>query len=326
MKSVNVNLNPIFNANGDISDFGYQYLVDTLTAIKKDVVNQKFYEVAPGDYMPVDVGSDRWSDEIVQNLSFQTGGDFFSGDVDTAEGNGNIASVDAALSPIRMPVNTWAKAINYTVMELKKAMRSNNWDLIAAKLEALKKNWDLGIQSVGFLGHPGISLMTGLLNDSEVNSNLTVITKDISAMTDSEFQTFVAGVMGAYFDNSNSTALPDTFVIPTDDFLGLSSAASATYPNISKLEYLLNSFKKMTANEGFEIKPLAYSQTERNSLGVDRYVLYRNQPDTLTMNIPVDFTQLEAGNVNSLQFQQPAYGQYSGCLINRKREVLYFDK
>lgn len=319
------------NANGDVdpTSAGYQYLIDTLSEIRSDVVKQKFYKVAPADYFPVDVGEAAWADEIVQNLQFSLGGDFFQGDVDTLAGNGRISSVNTAMSPVRMPVKTWAKQAQWTIMEIEMAARASKWDVVASRMEALKENWDLGIQEVGFLGHPSISAMTGLLNDGEVNINTTLIPVPISDMSETQFAALVRGLLAAYNANSNGTAYPDTFVIPTSDYLGLADPVSNTYPNISKLEYLTNALKKMTANEGFKILPLTYAEDSRNAIrGINknRYVLYNTSDKTMSMSIPVDFNLLQPGTSNNLMWENPAYGQYSGLLINRKREVLYLDE
>ena len=320
------------NANGDIDTggLGYDYMIRTLSEIRSEVVEQKFYRVAPADYMPVDVGEGAWSDEIVQNLTFQTGGDFFDGDVETQNSNGRMAQVDAAIAPIRMPTSTWAKQANWTLPEIAKAAAASNWDVVAGKMESLKTNWDLGVQEVAFLGHPTKTGIRGIMNDSEVNINTTLITTPISSMTETQFNAFVAGIIAAYYTNSNFTEdQPDTFVMPTSDYLGMTNAVSATYPNISKIEFLLNAFKKATRNENFKILPLTYSQASQNSsrgINKNRYMLYKNDVKTLKMTIPVDFTMLEAATQNNFNWDQPAYGQYSGCLINRKREVLYLDE
>jgi hypothetical protein len=330
MKGSFVNLNPLFNANGDISTLGFQFVIDTLSAIQARVVEQKFYTVAPADFFAVDVGQEAWSDEIVQNLSFQLGGNFFDGDIGQGTGNGNLASVDAGVGQVRMPTAIWAKSTPYTLPELKQAVRSDNWDPITAKLRSLKTNWDHGIQEVMFMGHPATPALTGLLNDAEVNINTTLITKSISSMTAAELSTLIAGLLAAFWANSNNTAMPDTFVIPTNDYLGLGVPYSDAYPNISRLEYLTNMFQKMTGNPGAKILPLAYAQATNpvnvaRGISKNRYVLYRNEADTLTGNIPVDYTQLPQENVNGIFYNQQAYGQYSGCLIARKREVLYLD-
>lgn len=318
------------NANGDIdtSSSGFQYVITTLSYIRAKVIEQVFYEISINDYMPVDVGEGSWMEEIVQNLVFNTGGSFYDGDADIQADTSRIASVGAALAPIRMPTKTWMKGTNWTILEIMKAAASNKWDVVESKLASLKKNWDLGIQETAFLGHPD-GTITGLLNDSEVNINTTLIAEPLSGMSETEFTAFVAGLLPAYFANSNSTLLPDTFVMPTDDYLGMGVPYSSTYPNISKLEYLENSLKRMTANPGFRILPLAYAQDDYNaSRGItkNRYVLYRRSADDLSLAIPVDFTMLEADTQNQMNWQQGAYGQYSGVLVNRKRSVLYLDE
>lgn len=320
------------NANGDIntSGLGYQYLIDTLSQIRAETVSQKFYHVAPADYMPVDVGYGAWGDEIIQNLTFQTGGGFFDGDIDTQSDTGRMAQVDAGLSSIRMPIVTWAKQAVWTIADIAKAAAASNWDLVAAKMESLKTNWDLGVQEVAFLGHPAKPLITGLLNDGEVNINTTLITVPISAMTETQFNAFVSAVLGAYFLNSNSTeAKPDMFAIPADDYLGLVGPVSETFPMNSKIDYLLNAFQKGTDNPNFKIQGLAYAQDENNAgrgINKNRYTLYKSDPKTMKLTIPVDFTMLESATANNFNWTQPAHGQYSGLLINRKREVLYLDE
>lgn len=320
------------NANGDIdtAGIGYQYLIDTLSQIRSEVVEQKFYRIAPADFMPVDVGYGAWGDEIVQNLTFQTGGDFFDGDIDTNTDTGRMAQVDTGLSPIRMPIITWAKQVVWTIANIAKAAAASNWDLVSGKMESLKTDWDLGIQEIAFLGHRANPLVTGLLNDAEVNINTTLIPVPISSMSETQFAAFVAGALAAYFTNSNDTEdKPDMFVIPANDYLGLTAPASATFFNVSKIEYLLTSFQKATDNPNFKIKGLAYAQDNRNvDRGIDknRYILYKSDPKTMKMTIPVDFTMLESATANNFNWTQPAHGQYSGLLIHRKREVLYFDE
>jgi hypothetical protein len=319
----------LYNANGavDPNSAGFKIIIDTLTYLKAKVIEQKFYEIAPADYVPVDVGEAAYADEIVQNLTFMTDGGFFQGDINNANANSKLSNVDTALSPLRMPTQFWAKTTNWTILEIKQAAMLNRWDVVESKLKSLKKVWDLGVQEVAFLGHPIITTMTGLLNDSEVTNNTTRITKAISSMSAAEFAAFIGGILADYNSNCNYTAVPDTFVMPTSDYLGLGVPVSSTYPNISQLEYLLNTFKKMTRNENFKILPLAYSESAKNaSRGItkQRYVLYKNDPETMTMSIPVDLTMLPADTANQLQWSQGAYGQYSGLLINRKPEVLYF--
>jgi hypothetical protein len=321
---------PLTNANGaiDPATTGFDYVTRTTSEIRSGIIEQTFYEVAPADFLPVDVGEAAWKDEIIQNLTYDLAGDFFQGDVDTLTGNGRISEVGTAMAPIKMKTVIWAKAAKWNISEVSQAAASSNWDPIEAKMKTLKRNWDLGIQEVAFLGHPTESTVTGLLNHSEVTINTTLITKTLTSMTETEFTTFIGAVIGAYYDNSNSTTLPDTFIIPTDDFLGLTVPYSATYPNISKMAYMLDAFKKATGNENFQIKSLAYAQSANNAargINKERYVLYKNDRETLKMTIPVDFNMFESKTTNGLFWEQPAMGQYSGVMINKVPEVFYME-
>lgn len=315
-----------FNAAGDfdVQGAGFQYAITTMSQIRSEIIKQIFFEVSIADYLPVDVGFAAWKSEIVQNLEFLSVGRFADGVVN--QGNSRRAKVDAGITQIRMPIKTWAVKATWTIAEIAEAASAGNWDVVESKLRALKKDWDLGIQETAFNGFAGDTEITGLLTNASVTINPDVITEDISGMSDTEFQTFVKTLLTQYYANSNSTRLPTKFIMPTADYLGMAAAASATFPNISKLEYLENSLKKMTANDGFKILPLTYAQAANNPEAKDRYVLYRDDPETLKLTIPVDLTMNQAYTINGFDFEQLAYGQFSGVLINRPREVLYFDK
>lgn len=320
----------LLNAAGDIdpAGSGYQYAIRTLSYIRSQIIDQIFYEIPIADYMPVEVGEGSWSEEIVQNLTFNNSGSFYDGDVTNQDQTGRLAQVNAGLDPIRMRTQIWAKGAGWSIMEIERAAAGANWDVVESKLRSLKKNWDLGIQETAFLGHPD-GVMTGLLNNAEVTINTALIPTTLRAMTEAQFTSFVGGLLPAYFANSNDTSLPDTFIIPNDDYLGLTVPYSPSFPNVSKIEYLTKSLRETTGNSNFQILGLSYAQATRNAgrgLNQNRYVLYKNDPETLNMRIPVDFTMLEADTTNRINWQQAAYGQYSGVLINRGNEVLYLDR
>ena len=308
-------------------DAQYQQIIDTLTYIESITVEQKFYEVAIADYVPVEVGNGSFSESILRNLSFDVAGDFEDGIINTGE-KSRLAEVDAVLSPVTIPVLNWGKYAAYTLFDVEQAARSSNWDVIEGKLKARKKNWDLGIQKVAFLGSSVISSVTGLLNNANATINTTTITKRISDMSDSEFQTFVGLLLADYRTNVNGSAMANRFVIPESDYVGLGSAASTAYPLITKLEYLENTFTRMAGKLGasdFKILPSKYGESAISGLGVDRYVLYNQNSETMTMHIPVDYTTTNFDTDNQFSFQNVAYGQYTGLGLYREREALYFD-
>lgn len=321
----------LLNSTGIFSsaDAGYQYAIDTLSYLRSEIIEQKFYEVPIADYFTVYVGQAAYSSEIVQNMSFMSGGDFFSGDV-SANGNmGKIEKVGAFTTPVRIPTQYWAKGVSWNILEIKQAAQFQRWDVVEERLKSLKKDWDLGIQEVGFMGHPLITTLTGLINNADLTPNTTLISTPIKDMSTAEFKAFVASCLQTYWTYSNKTALPDTFVLPTTDYLGLGDFVSDLDVRMSKIEYLTKMFQLMTNNPKFRIIHLAYCQSDVNSargISKNRYVLYRNDPQTLKMTLPVDFTMFAADTANQYQWNQNAMGQYSGVLITRPEEVLYIDE
>jgi len=323
----------IRNASGDIDQttLGYQIALDTLTYIRKQVVEQRFYEVSPADYIPIAVGEGAFSQSILTNLTVSTSRDFESGVINQASANARLEAADAAVTPKTMQVANWAKAVGYSVFEIEQALASNNWDIIEAKHRARKKNWDLGIQKVAFLGITSDQTdFPGLLNDSNVNSDTTTITATISSLSAANFATFVQTVVAAFQSNCAYTAMPTHFIIPQDDWLGLAAPVSSTYPFNSKLEYLKKAFAEIVPG-GIKILPLVYSIPDYNSdflgsgSGLHRYAMYRYDPETIRMDIPVDYTVTQPNTLNNFQFQDAGYGQFTGVGIYRPLEVLYFD-
>lgn len=321
------------NSNGDVNpnSLGYQYTIQTTTFIRSQVIEQTFYEIPFAKYIPVIPGTGAWMEDIKTNLTYDLSGPFETGILSTATGPSQIAQVDVGTSPVSARIATWAKGYQYTIPEVSKALAADNWDVISSKMAALKRQWDLGLQQVSFLGfQPFLDDMPGLLTNSQVNANTGVITANISGLSAANFSTLVATILAAYFSNSNSTVLPDTFEIPMSDYLGLVAPVSPDFPVVSKLQYLKDAFKAATGKANFEIYGCAYGDAAHNAGYVSaggkyRYCLYQNTPDTLKMDLPVDFVLTPAGTSNNFQWQGIGAGQFTGAVAYKPAQMLYFD-
>ena len=87
-------------------------------------------------------------------------------------------------------------------------------------------------------------------------------------------------------------------------------------------------FDAIVPNGKVKIMPSAYGMATYNAAaGVNkaRYVLYREDIDTLFMELPVDYQTTATGTLNNFNFQDVAYGQYAGVTVLKELEVLYFD-
>lgn len=313
--------------NAISEQYGYMIPMTLLTAIIRDVAEQKFYEIPVADYMPVRVGTEAaWAEDVLMFRSYYNGGDFEKGYIETGT-EGRLATTDATLDGIRVPARVWAKEIAYSLVDIAKAARTGIWDYVEQKEKSRKKNWDLGIQKTAFLGSKD-GTMEGLLTLSDVTVNTTLVPASLNAMTDAQFQSFVSGLVGAYQTNNNFTAMPNRLYIPQTDYTALTVATSVSFPLKSKLEYLKDALSAATVQPDFEIKPLAYLQAAQSDgkLLKDRYVLMRYDADVARFEIPVDYTVTVPNSYDGFTMRNVGYGQHTGVLDARPQEILYLDK
>lgn len=305
----------------------YEINVTTLTAITKKVTEQKFFTIAPSEYMPVLVGNGAWSAEITTYRDFSLGGDFETGIINTGAGDSRLAETDSGVDSITVPVINWAKQVSWTIFDLQLAAKSGNWDLVTSKERARKRNWDLGIQKIAFQGSAQNTTVLGLLNQSGVTANSSLLAGYISTLSYTNFSSFVAAVIGDYRANCAYTAMPTHFIIPELDYDGLAAPVSDQFPVNSKLEYLTNAFKTITMNPGFKILPCAYADQANNSAGINknRYTLLNKEEESLRMDIPVDYTNTLQNTINGFHFQNVGYGQFTGVKAYRPLEMYYID-
>lgn len=309
---------------------GYEVNITTLTTIMKKITDQKFFEVRPSDFLPVVVGNGAFSSNLTTYRSFDLSDDFETGVINTGGQNSRLAAGDAGVDALNIKVFNWAKSIGWSIFDLELAAKSGNWDLVSAKERARKRNWDLGIQRIAFLGARGSNGASGqclgLLNQSGITINTTLITKPISSMSPAELKIFQQNVIEVYRANCQRTAWPDRFVIPESDYNGLASQASADFPIKSTLQLLEEAFALITRQPGFKILPLAYGDASYNTVEINKqcYALYRSDEESIRMDIPVDYTNTLANSIDNFSFQNAGYGQYTGVLAYRPLELMYF--
>ena len=312
---------------------GYDIDITSLTTIIKKITEQKFFEIAPADYLPVRVGEGAWSQVLTTYRSFDASSQFEEGIVNTGGQNSRMATADAAVDALNIQVYNWAKQIGWSLMDLQMAAKAGNWDLISAKEEARKRNWDLGIQRIAFLGANGNNgsqgKCLGLLNQTGVEINVDLITKPLSTMTPTELKAFQAAIIEAYRENCARTAWPTHFIIPESDYNGLASQASPEFPIKSTLELLEEAFKLITRNSAFKILPLAYGDAQYHAgiagiTGKQLYTLLRYDEKSVRMDIPVNYTNTLANTVEGFNWQNVGYGQFTGVLAYRPLEMMYF--
>lgn len=305
---------------------GFQVDLTSLTSISKSVTDQRFFEIEPAEYIPMRVGGNSaWASSILTYRSYMLGDDFETGNINTGGNNGRLASADAGVDSLTVPVINWGKTIGWTLIELAQATRSGNWDLIEAKEAARLKNWQLGIQKIAFLGSATNASVLGLYTQAGVAVDTQTLPQSISSLSVTDLKAFCIAVLNVYRSNCNRTAWPTHFIIPESDYLGLAGPASAQFPIKSTLAQLEEMFTTMT-KKSFKILPCAYGDhgTPGSGQTYQQYVLLNYDEKSLRMDIPVDFQNTMANSIDNFAFQSVAYGQYTGVLTYRPLEMYYF--
>lgn len=313
----------------DTASAGYDYAVRTTEQIRAKVVGQQYFEIAPGDFMPVIPGEGAWLEGLVTQYTFNAAGNFGSGLLSLGVGPARIPQVDAGMVAKHTPIFSWVSSIQWNLMEQEKAVAAGNWNPITAKHEAIKKHYDLGLQRLSFLGLTEAGI-TGLLNSADVEIDTTTITASLATMSAADFSLFVSKIIAEYRVNCAYTAMPDKFAIPEKIYLGLTRQASDTYQNRTRLSVLLEAFQLATGNPKFQILRLAYGDKSMNAGvldtdGKNRYVLYKDDADCLQMDVPVPFRMLPAHTGNGFTFESVAMSQFGPVVWFRPKTALYFD-
>lgn len=312
---------------------GYQILIDTMTYIKQQESKQTYYELGnfgltPSSFVPIAVGDGSWAANILTRRTFQNTGDFEAGLVRQGSHNARNTNSDVSMDSITLPTFIWDDGVQYTLAEIEQALVASNWDIIASKHAARNKKYQLGIQKIVFLGTKSGN-MEGLFVNTHVNVNTSFITAPISGLNAANFLTFVQGLIAAYWTNTNSTVLPNRFVIPMTDYLGMMTlvpGSAGTFP-VPMLTYLENAFKQLCGPD-FKIIPVAYADAANSNalVGVNKYTyaLYRHDAEALRMDIPVDFTVTQPNSIDNFHFQDVAYAQLTGVGFYKPLETLLF--
>jgi len=311
-------------ATGEImkNSLGYQQVISTLTAVGRKVSEQKFYEIPPADYVPMVMGNGAYKRAIINWRTYVKGEGFASGIIGNAGNEAKLARVDAAFDTISQNVMSWAKSISYNLFELQEALQANTlFSLIEARELARRKEWDLGIQRLAFMG---IGSETGLLNNANVANDTSTISDRINHFSAANFNVFVGAVWEAYRANCNRTARATHFVIPEADWNGLINFPDATYPLKTRLQLLEEAFKTISMNQNFKILPCAYADKANYDTTNNKYCLLNYDESSVKMDIPIDYVQTTAGTVNGFTWENVAYGSFTGVVAQRPLEMLYF--
>lgn len=306
--------------------FGLEKTITTLTQIVAGVQRQKFYTVAEPltTYVPIEMGTGAYSRQLFQYAVAQVGDSFESGIVQPGNGINKDANLDIAIDGVTIKNNFWRMKYEVT-KEILEMGRVNDvtFSYIEEQERARLKTSQLGIQKIEFLGTDD-GLNYGLLNQPEVTINTSLLPVSLSTMTVEQLTNFAKTAIATFFANSNSTVFPNTWLMPTADYMALGVPINPEFPIGTIREFLEKAFTQAGAPADFKILHTVYNNTAgTGSRG--RHVLYNRDADVLTMYIPKPYTPYPLYPSGALDMLSVAEMQFTGVWVKRPKELLYMD-
>lgn len=307
---------------------GIEQVITTTTQIVAGVVNTLYYELMGqklSDFVKIEVGRGANSLQLFQYASAYVGSPFKAGIINpTASGINADANSNIQIGSLTIPVNYWR--MKYTLGQEAIAIASKNtetFSLIEENEKARKKVYDLGMQEATFKGlNDGKSY--GLLNQPNVTVNTTLMTAELNAMTDAQFQTFLATAPAAYAANCNGTMMFNRMLVPQAAFLALQQPYGSF--GETRKTILERAFQGIVGTD-FKIVHTTYNMgaTAGGNASKGRYVFYNTNEDNLVMELPKPYTPHPLFPQGALDVISDAEAQFCTPYLKRVDSMLYAD-
>jgi hypothetical protein len=276
------------------STAGFEQTITTTTQIVKGVVDTLYYELMGqklSDFVKIEVGTGAYATNLTQFASTYVGSPFKAGIINpTASGINADANTNIKIGMLSIPNNFWRMKYNIGQEAVRMAARNaETFSLIEENEKARKKTWDLGLQEATFMSDNTDVKGYGLLKQPNVTVNTTLMTAELDAMSDAQFQTFLANVCGVYAANSNGTMMFDRMLIPQKAFLALQQPYGSY--GETRLSVMERAFKGIVG-DGFKVVHATYctGATAGGNASKGRYVFYNSNEDNLIMHLPKPYT------------------------------------
>lgn len=321
--------NRVYNS-GIGASAGFEQVITTTTQIVAGVVNKLYYELMGqklSDFVKIEVGTGAYASNLTQFASAYIGSPFEQGIINpTASGINADANSNIKIGMLSIPNNFWRMKYNIGQEAVRMAARNaETFSLIEENEKSRKKCWDLGLQKATFLAdNSGNVQGYGLLKQPNVTVDTSLMTAELDAMTDAQFQTFLAKVCGAYAANSNGTMMFDRMLIPQKAFLALQQPYGSY--GETRLSVMERAFKGVVG-DGFKIVHATYctGATAGGNASKGRYVFYNSNEDNLIMHLPKPYTPYPLFPQGALDMISDAEGQFATPYLKRVDSMLYAD-
>lgn len=174
---------------------------------------------------------------------------------------------------------------------------------IEDKLNYIALNGDTATNLQGFIGYSGIS-------------EYTLASGAWSTITADEILADMNGIVHGVVNATNGIEQPDTMLLPLEQYNLISTKRLGTDSDTTVMEYFLKTNRYIKRIEWLT------DLTDAGGAGVDYMMVYVNDPQHLTLEIPLMFEQYDADK-KGMSYEIPCYARCAGMVIYYPSSVAY---
>lgn len=226
----------------------------------------------------------------------------------------DLPRVDANASEDISPVRTLAEAYGWSVLDLARAAMSGQ-PLNAEKAKRAARGFEQSIDDIAALGDTDTGI-PGLLNNANVP--VDAATGAWSGLTAPQILADIARLIQNMFTGTSTAELPNTLVLPAASWAQTSQMPYSTLSGQTILSVL-------QANNPFIKRVLYwYKLDTAGAGGVKRVMALRSDPEVLSLEIPLGFTQLPP-EPRVLEFVINCWGRIGGVKVRYPLAIRFMD-
>lgn len=292
-----------------------------LEIIKRTEYNEKNRMLQAAMLIPVDPEVRGEGIETITYRSYsKTGVAAFFGDYGGSIPRADVFGEEKSVKPKR-----YGLSFGFSIFEIKKAARGGV-NLRSMKAAAVYRGmaektdkilWEgvpkLGLQ--GFLNYPGIQEYAV---PEGSGSGTVAENKEWANKTPSEIYEDMRSMIKIPKINTNEIEVPDTLLLPTEQFELIKDIQFSTGSDLTIMEY----FKRN--NPGVEVISVSYLAGKGDG-GTDRMMAYVRDADHLTQEFPVPPRQEPEFQEDPFNYVVPVWAEHAGVIVYYPQSVIFAD-
>ena len=287
-----------------------------LESIKANTYDKKFPKLRAKEFIPVSYDADPGALSITYYQYTEVGLAII-----VSNYAHDLPRADAFGKKFNSPVETVGASWGINTQEMRSSDKINA-RAPQRKANACRRAFETKVDNIAFSGDTATGL-TGFSN----NANVPVTTLTAGAGGDEEWRLktpdeIIADVSLLYettHDATNNVEDPDTLLLPPRAYTHIANNPRSSTSDTTILKWLLDNNPSLKA-----IAPWWKLKTA-GAGGVGRAILYTRDPDSVTLEIPLEFTQ-HAAQFRNLELVTPTEGRVGGVLFYYPLSARYVDK